>query len=128
VRDFLVPSQVNWTRQAAIVVRSRSPGVVLLSVADRPLAERVSMRSSSVLMVPPVKKKGGRPIIACRRDWERTRDSDVDPRSGSGEVVDEEASDFELPEGPRIAGGQGKRLVREGPVHYQREVVTRDWE
>ena len=39
VSDFLVPNQVNWTRQAAIVVRSRSAGVVS-SVPVRPLVDR----------------------------------------------------------------------------------------
>jgi hypothetical protein len=52
VRDYMVPNQMDWTRQTAIVARSRSGGVVL-SVADRPLAGRVSMRSSKVLMKPP---------------------------------------------------------------------------
>jgi hypothetical protein len=58
VSVFLVPNQVNWTRQAAIVVRSRSAGV-LLSVLVRPLVDRVSMRSIKVLIVPPEKKEGG---------------------------------------------------------------------
>ena len=46
VRDFLVPNQVNWTRQAAIVVRSRSAGVVP-SAPVRPLVDRRSMRLMS---------------------------------------------------------------------------------
>ena len=52
----LVPNQVNWTRQAAIVVRSRSAGVAL-SVPVRPLVDRVSMRSIKVLILPPEKRK-----------------------------------------------------------------------
>ena len=57
VRDFLVPNQVNWTRQAAIVVRSRSAGVEP-SVILRPLVDRDSMRSIKALIVPPEKRKG----------------------------------------------------------------------
>ena len=54
VSDFLVPNQVNWTRQAAIVVRSRSAGVEPTALI-RPLVDRVSMRSIKVLIVPPEK-------------------------------------------------------------------------
>src|SRR6516225_11613682 len=56
VSDFLVPNQVNWTRQAAIVVRSCSAGV-LLSVLVRPLVDRDSRRSIKVLIEPPEKRK-----------------------------------------------------------------------
>src|SRR6516225_10545371 len=55
VSDFFVPYQVNCTRQAALV-RSRPAGVVS-SVAERPLVDRVSMRSIKVLIVPPEKRK-----------------------------------------------------------------------
>jgi hypothetical protein len=69
VSDFLVPNQVNWTRQAAIVVRSRSAGV-LLSVLVRPLVDRDSRRSIKVLIEPPEKIKADRGstlniVISC---------------------------------------------------------------
>jgi hypothetical protein len=51
-----VPYQVNCTRQAAIVVRSRSAGV-FLSVLVRPLVDRDSRRSIKVLIMPPEKRK-----------------------------------------------------------------------
>ena len=55
-----MPNQVNWTRQAAIVVRSRSAGVES-PVVMRPLVDLLSMRSIKVLMKPPETKKGGMP-------------------------------------------------------------------
>src|SRR6516164_8107944 len=51
-----MPYQVNCTRQAAIVVRSRSAGV-LLSVLVRPLVDRDPRRSIKVLIEPPEKIK-----------------------------------------------------------------------
>src|SRR5271157_2483016 len=66
--DFLVPNQVNCTRQAAIVARRRSPGVAL-SVLVRPLVDRLSMRSSKVLIEPPEKEKGGPWVRLINRDF-----------------------------------------------------------
>ncbi len=57
LRVFCVPIQVNETRAAAMVERSRWAGVVS-AVAERPLAERVSMRSIRVLIFPPEEWRG----------------------------------------------------------------------
>src|SRR5271157_4663913 len=58
----LVPNQVNWTRQAAIVVRSRSAGVSAVG-SVRPLVDRLSIRSSKVLMKPPGKREEGDDVL-----------------------------------------------------------------
>src|SRR4051794_15665646 len=66
VSDFWTPNQVKRTRQAAMVVRSRWAGVVVLSVVGR-----VSVRSSKVVISPLRFVEGARTIRTIRRNQER---------------------------------------------------------